>query len=73
MDLQHKIKILDMTNDEADADTKISVMYLGSLEEESGEDEDITTTPATDLPASHELDIGTPGSARYEATLRWES
>ena len=43
-----------MTNNELDADTKISVMYLGSLEEESGEDEDVAVTPVADMLALHE-------------------
>ncbi|KAH9206561.1 hypothetical protein DL95DRAFT_469495 [Leptodontidium sp. 2 PMI_412] len=41
-------------NGEIDADIKISVMYLGSLEEESGEDEDVAGTEASTLPASGE-------------------
>ncbi|KAH7377993.1 hypothetical protein BKA64DRAFT_714496 [Cadophora sp. MPI-SDFR-AT-0126] len=60
-------------NGEIDADTKISVMYLGSLEEESGEDEDVAATDVPPVPASGEVENETPGSARYEATLRWDS
>ncbi|PVH79813.1 hypothetical protein DL98DRAFT_515886 [Cadophora sp. DSE1049] len=60
-------------NGEIDADTKISVMYLGSLEEESGEDEDVAATDVPPVPASGDVENQTPGSARYEATLMWES
>lgn len=63
------METLNRTNVELDADTKISVMYLGSLEEESGEDEDNAVTTAADMPAPFELDTGTPGSPRHEATL----
>ncbi|KAL5312908.1 hypothetical protein ACEPPN_019334 [Leptodophora sp. 'Broadleaf-Isolate-01'] len=58
-------------NGEIDADTKISVMYLGSLEEESGEDEDVAGTEASTLPASGEQEA--MKSAQYKAVLKWES
>ncbi|KAH6708871.1 hypothetical protein BKA61DRAFT_490671, partial [Leptodontidium sp. MPI-SDFR-AT-0119] len=55
----------------ADADTKISAMYLGSLEEESGEDEDVAGTEASTLPASGEQEA--MKSSQYKAVLKWES
>ncbi|KAG4432279.1 hypothetical protein IFR05_012227 [Cadophora sp. M221] len=61
-------------NGEIDADTKISVMYLGSLEEESGEDEEVGPSEGRKLrfPAMGESDEKQE-SMRYKATLRWES
>ncbi|KAK0101071.1 hypothetical protein ONS95_012943 [Cadophora gregata] len=58
-------------NGEIDADTEISVMYLGSLEEESGEDEDedVAVIDMHAAPTSTVVENQTPGPARGSSYL----
>lgn len=65
-----------------DGNTKISVMYLGSLEEESGEDNEVALSElsslSTEQPANSSLsttgpDVLNQGLSRYKTTLGWET